>query len=108
MQYITVQQAPLYRYNGSVYTPVGSLPAGTEITFKSVYADKDSGREVGLMEDGRRIFLDSGSVAPLLLDTIQVNASRLYLGLLAVGAVVAIKYGYDYYKKHKGRKKLSK
>jgi hypothetical protein len=97
MKYIAVQQAPLYRYNGSVYTPVGSVEAGTEITFKSVYADKDSGREVGLMEDGRRIFLDSGSVAPLLPDTIQVNAKRMYLGLWIAGGFGAAYWLYTKY-----------
>jgi len=105
MKYIAVQQAPLYRYNGSVYTPVGSVEAGTEITFKSVYNDKDNGRPVGLMEDGRRIFLDSGSVAPLLPDTIKVTANRMYLGLVAAGVIGA---GYWLYKKYGHKmKKLS-
>lgn len=98
MRYITIQQTPTYNYNGSVYTPLASVPLGTEVTFARVYTDAANGRQVGVLNDGKLMFVDS--LAPLLDDVVQVTAKRMYLGLWIVGGLIAAKYGYDYYKKN--------
>lgn len=98
MRYISIQQTPQYSYNGSVYTPVGSVPVGTELTFSRIYTDGANGRQVGVLADGKLMFVDS--LAPLLDDVVQVTAKRMYLGLWIVGGLIAAKYGYEWYKKN--------
>lgn len=95
-RFITIQQTPTYRFNGSTYTPVGSLPVGTELDFVTI-AKNSAGREVGTLANGMRMFIDT--LAPLLEDKVTVKASRLYLGLWALAAAFVGYKGYQYYKK---------
>lgn len=103
MNYITTQQTPQYTYNGSVYVPVGTVPAGTEIIIAQTMRDAATGREIGVLANGRLMFIDT--LTPLLDDVVKVTAKRLYLGLWIVGGAIAAKLGYDYYKKRKAQKR---